>query len=59
MDEVSFTREGIFNTHNEHVWAVSNPHLTASRKYQEKFSVNLWAGIFSDHLVGPYRSFDW
>lgn len=53
-DEASFTREGIFNTHNEHAWAESNPHLTASRKYQERFSVNVWAGIFGDHLVGPY-----
>lgn len=36
---VSFTREGIFNTHKERVWAESNPYLTASRKYQARFSV--------------------
>ena len=53
-DELSFTKECLFNTHNEHVWAGNNPHLTTLSKYQERFSVNVSAGIFSDHLVGPY-----
>ena len=57
-DEASFTRKDTFSAHNEHVWIGSNPHLTASRKYQERFSVNVWAGIFSDHQVGHYLLLD-
>lgn len=44
-DEASFTREGIFNTRNNHVWAFENPHAIVQRKFQQKFSVNVWAGI--------------
>lgn len=53
-DEASFTREGIFNSRNSHVWAEDNPHATLVRGYQEKFSVNVWAGIIGDYLIGPY-----
>ena len=56
LDEVSFTREGIFYTHNEHVWTGRNPQLTASPKHKEKFPVSVWAGIFGDHLMAPYLS---
>ena len=54
MDEASFTWESIFNTLNEYVWTESNPHIAASRMYQVRFSINVWAGIFGDHLVAPY-----
>ncbi|GFV03492.1 uncharacterized protein TNCV_5060331 [Trichonephila clavipes] len=53
-DEASFTREGIFNTHNDHIWAVENPHAIRRRAAQIRFSVNVWAGIMGDHLIGPY-----
>ncbi|GBL99248.1 hypothetical protein AVEN_177293-1 [Araneus ventricosus] len=53
-DEASFTREGIFNTHNAHFWVVENPHATRPRADQSRFSVNVWAGIEGDHLIGPY-----
>lgn len=53
-DEASFTREGIFNTHNDHIWAVENPHAIRRRVAQIRFSVNVWAGIMGDHLIGPY-----
>ncbi|GFW87793.1 DUF4817 domain-containing protein [Trichonephila clavipes] len=53
-DEASFTREGIFNTHNDHIWAVENPHAIRRRAAQIRFSVNVWAGIIGDHLIGPY-----
>lgn len=53
-DEASFSREGIFNSRTSHVWAEDNPHATFIRGYQEKFSVNVWAGIIGDHLIGPY-----
>ncbi|GFV81880.1 DUF4817 domain-containing protein [Trichonephila clavipes] len=53
-DEASFSREGIFNTHNSHSWAAVNPHVTRTRDAQDRFLVNEWAGILGDHLIGPY-----
>ncbi|GFT21471.1 uncharacterized protein TNCV_2307291 [Trichonephila clavipes] len=53
-DEASFTREGIFNTHNDHIWVVENPHAVRRRAAQIRFSVNVWAGIMGNHLIGPY-----
>lgn len=53
-DEASFTREGTFNPHNAHLWALENPHGTRTRAAQSRFSVNVWAGIVGDHLIGPY-----
>ncbi|GFU26152.1 transposase-like protein [Trichonephila clavipes] len=53
-DEASFSREGIFNTHNSHFWAAANPHVTRTRAAQDRFLVNVWAGILGDHQIGPY-----
>jgi hypothetical protein len=53
-DEASFTREGVVNMKNNHVWAQENPHETMNRNFQVKFSVNVWAGIVNDQLIGPY-----
>ncbi|GFU88356.1 uncharacterized protein TNCV_847491 [Trichonephila clavipes] len=53
--EASFSREGIFNTHNNnHSGAAANPHVTRTRNAQDRFLVNVWAGILGDHLIGPY-----
>ncbi|GBN96425.1 hypothetical protein AVEN_170718-1 [Araneus ventricosus] len=43
-----------FNSHNFHVWSEENPRATRTLAAQEWFSVNVWAGIVRDHLVGPY-----
>ncbi|GFU30707.1 uncharacterized protein TNCV_1444311 [Trichonephila clavipes] len=48
------TREGIFNTHNNHSWAGANPHVIRTRAAQDRFLINVWAGILGDHLIGPY-----
>ncbi|GBM86271.1 hypothetical protein AVEN_72159-1 [Araneus ventricosus] len=53
-DKSTFTREGMLNSLNFHVWSEENPHATRTRAAQECFSVNVWAGIAGDHLVGPY-----
>ncbi|GFW60327.1 DUF4817 domain-containing protein [Trichonephila clavipes] len=53
-DETSFSRQGIFNTHNSHSWAAANPHVTRTRAAQDRFPVNVGAGILGDHLIGPY-----
>lgn len=51
-DEAMFGREGCFNAHNWHVWAEENPHALFHRGFQERFSINLWAGLLGDRLVG-------
>ncbi|GFV01798.1 uncharacterized protein TNCV_2550521 [Trichonephila clavipes] len=49
-----FSREGAFNTHNAHMWALNNPHSTRPRAMQQRFTVNVWAGIVGGSLLGPY-----
>jgi len=53
-DEAIFTKDGIFNQHNSHIWAKENPHAIRQRTSQHKFSINIWCGIVGDHLLGPY-----
>jgi hypothetical protein len=52
-DEAPFTREGIINSHNNHVWADENPHTTFEQGHQQRFSNNVWCGIVHDLLIGP------
>lgn len=54
-DESHFKRNGIFNIHNYHSWAVDNPHLARQSNFQEQFSVNLWSGIVNEQLIGPFQ----
>ena len=53
-DEASFQRDQIVNFHNQHAWADVNPHATVEARHQQRFSVNVWAGIVGDYLVGSY-----
>lgn len=53
-DESTFTRNGIFNFHNEHYWADANPHLVMESSFQHQFKVNVWAGMIHDKLIGPH-----
>lgn len=54
-DEAGFTREGIFNSHNTHIWSDENPHVTREFHYQQQFSINVWAGIAGNQLLGPHE----
>ncbi|KAJ4433205.1 hypothetical protein ANN_15462 [Periplaneta americana] len=53
-DEAQYTRDGITNFHNQHVWAYENPRATVPSHHQVRFSLNMWAGIIGDRLVGPH-----
>lgn len=53
-DEATFTRSGIFNSHNTHVWTDENPHVTWRGNYQHRFSLNVWCGIIGNYLIGPH-----
>lgn len=41
-DESKFSREGIFNRHNNHTWASVNPHALRQRNHQVRFSFNVF-----------------
>lgn len=53
-DECLFTRIGLFNCHNEHYWDYVNPHNVRQHSFQNRFSVNVWAGIINGHVIGPH-----
>lgn len=53
-DEANFSRRGVMNYHNYHHWAEENPHITRNARFQQEFSLNVWAGICSNRLIGPY-----
>uniref|UniRef100_A0ABD2XEH1 DUF4817 domain-containing protein n=1 Tax=Trichogramma kaykai TaxID=54128 RepID=A0ABD2XEH1_9HYME len=52
-DESSFGRDGTFNVHNHHQYALENPHLIVENKHQTRFTTNKWAGIIGDTIIGP------
>lgn len=53
-DESLFTRQGVFNFHNMHVWSEDNPHATREMSFQTRFSVNVWAGVIGNQFLGPH-----
>jgi hypothetical protein len=53
-DEAQFTRDGVYNTHNSHVWAEINPHATVETNFQHRFSVNVCCGVLHDQLIAPF-----
>lgn len=52
-DECIFYEDGTFNRHNNHWWAQGNPHWTRVTHRQSRYSVNVWAAIIGDHVIGP------
>lgn len=52
-DEASFTNNGMINRHNSHTWSDVNPHATFIHHRQHRFSINVWAGIVDNYLIGP------
>ncbi|KAJ8953514.1 hypothetical protein NQ318_023637 [Aromia moschata] len=51
-DESTFTRSGVFNMHNEHVWAEENPYARKVTHYQQSFKINVWAATLGNCLLG-------
>jgi len=52
-DEATFTRAGIFNSRNSHLWSHDNPHGTREHHFQHQFSVNVWLGVCGQHMTQP------
>jgi hypothetical protein len=53
-DDSCFTREGIFSSHDDHVWAEASPHVASVDWYQQRFVFSVWAAIVNDLLIGPH-----
>ncbi|KAJ4435802.1 hypothetical protein ANN_18421 [Periplaneta americana] len=49
-----FSRDGVVNFRNQHVWADENHHAVEETRHQHRFSINLWAGVLGDRLIGSY-----
>lgn len=52
-DESTFTRNGLWNRQNLRYWSRVNPHLVRESSHQYRFSVNVWAGIHRNTIIGP------
>ncbi|KAJ8948968.1 hypothetical protein NQ318_022992 [Aromia moschata] len=60
-DEATFTRRGIFNRKNCHIWANQNPNANWVRHFQHEFKINIWCGIIGVSC-GSFRTpskIDW
>lgn len=53
-DEAMFTRNGIVNVRNSHIWAHANPRAMRVHHYQYEFRCNVWLGILGDTFIGPF-----
>lgn len=53
-DEATFTRNGITNSRNTHIWSVENPHAVRRNHFQHRFSINVWAGLVNGQFIGPF-----
>lgn len=52
-DEATFHRNGFVNRHNYHYYADENPHYFRTTDQQHRWSLNVWAGILGNHVIGP------
>lgn len=53
-DESTFNNRGGVNRHNCHYWSENNPHWQRSEEYQYQWSLNVWAGIIGNCVIGPH-----
>lgn len=52
-DEARFSRDGVINLHNLHIYAEENPNAIRQTRHQVQFGINLWAGVIGRSLIGP------
>lgn len=52
-DEATFHKNGCVNRHNFHYYSDHNEHLFRTTS-QYRWSLNVWAGIIGDYVIGPY-----
>ena len=54
MAEATFICDAVFSIHSNHVRAAVNSHGTRSSGRHQWFSMNVWAEMINDHLIGLY-----
>ena len=52
-NELLFTREGILNSHNMHLWSEENPRVTRLRNFQTRWKINIWTRIMGTEILDP------
>ena len=52
-DEATFTKNGIINLRNSHIWNTENPHAVVVSHFQHELRVNVWLGLMRGRLFGP------
>ena len=52
-DESHFSNNGIFNRHNTHYWSTVNRNEMRITDHQDRFGINVWAGIIGTRVLGP------
>ena len=52
--ECRFTRHAVLNSQKGHVCDDENPHAQHAHGLQQRFNINVWAGIVDGRLNGPY-----
>lgn len=53
-DECTFHNNGLVNRHNFHYYSDENPHLLRQIDHQHRWSINVWAGILDNKIIGPH-----
>ena len=51
---ISVSTRRFFNQHNFHQCREENQHAIREHGFQHRYSVNGWAGILGDHVIGPH-----
>lgn len=49
-DEARFTRDGVNNYYNRHIWSLVNPQAFRETHFQKRLGANVWACIFNGSL---------
>ena len=53
-DAAQFSRDGVHNRHNSHVWSHENLHATVESNFQIRFIVSVWCAVLDDQVIGPF-----
>lgn len=53
-DEATFHNSGCVNRHNFHYYSTENPRVMRQIDRQHQWSLNAWAGIIGDYIIGPH-----
>lgn len=53
-DEATFTTNGVVSSQNCRHWSAENPEFIINAKRQYSQKINVWCGILSDSIIGPF-----